>query len=101
MSAPYIPREIVEKHRLRVALRVEPSVALNARLEPKEEDPILGRLARSFVPEIVKRMSYMTEPQNYNQSIACCAELFVFTREELADILESRYLRVEPWQPPA
>jgi len=97
MSA-YIPLEIVEKHCLRAYINQPASEVLSARLgggNEKARTDLAHHLARRLAP----RLKLRSEPIGYNNSYRSTAEIFVFTREELAAVLERHYIVMESLPP--
>ena len=93
MTAPYIPSEIVEKHRLRAAVRLPAADALTMRLGG-EKEPMLHNLAACLAREMAPRLRVDSQPFDFGHYYGFHAEVFVFTRDELAELLETRYVRI-------
>jgi hypothetical protein len=91
----YIPPEIVEKHYIRTYVEQPAHEALTTRLGGSAEG-VRARLAHQIAFYIAPRLKLHTERANYNSVYRSTAEIFVFTHEELAAILEARYIRMEP-----
>jgi DNA-binding transcriptional ArsR family regulator len=99
MSYLYIPPEIAEKHRLVAAVRQPASAALTMRLGG-DDSSVRRPLSQLFANKIVSRIKIKSEERDYGDTYLHLGEIFVFTREELAEILESRYIRMEPLRLP-
>ena len=94
MSA-YIPPEIVKKHCLRAYINQPASEVLSARLGGGNENAQTA-LAHQLARHLAPRLKLRSELVDYNHSYRSTAEIFVFTREELAAVLERHYIVMEP-----
>jgi hypothetical protein len=99
MNSLYIPPEIVEKHYIRTYVEQPAHEALTTRLGGSDE-VVRASLAHQIARYIAPRLKLHTERADYNSVYRSTAEIFVFTHEELAAILESRYIRMEPLRLP-
>lgn len=93
-----IPPEIIGKHRLVAAIRQPARVALTARLVGDSSD-IHRALAQQLARNISNRIKFSTDFVPYEDLYRHAAEVFVFTREELAAVLERHYIVMEPLPP--
>ena len=92
-----IPPEIIGKHRLVAAIRQPAHVALTARLVGDSSD-IHRALAQQLAQQLARsnRIKFSADFVPYEGLYRHAAEVFVFTREELAAVLERHYLVMEP-----
>ena len=96
----YIPPELEEKHRLRAAVRVPNDALVTERITGERDPRVLRQLEGGFARELAGRVSVCaTTPFDYNARTGFLAEIFVFTREELAAVLERHYLVMESLPP--
>lgn len=94
-----IPPEIIGKHRLVAAIRQPAHVALTARLGGDSSDihrALAQQLAQQLARNISNRIKFSADFVPYEGLYRHAAEVFVFTREELAAVLERHYIVMEP-----
>ena len=97
-----IPLEIIGKHRLVATIRQPAHVALTARLVGDSSDihrALAQQLAQQLARNIFNRIKFSADFDPHEGLYRHAAEVFVFTREELAAVLERHYLAMESLPP--